>query len=101
MFQLDPTRLDLAEEFRRNPYGRHSGDLQRILHLFRTGPFAGKYVLIRESRIWPLKVKLACFGQTPHEPVTYTGDEFTSYAEAEWAVFKLRWKAHTGQDLPL
>ena len=37
-------RLDLAEEFRRNPYGRHSGELQHILNLFRTGPFAGKYV---------------------------------------------------------
>jgi hypothetical protein len=101
MFQLDPARIDLAEEFRRNPYGRHSGELQRVLHLFRTGPFLGKYVLIRESRNWPLRVRLARFGTTPHDSVTYTGDEFTSYAEAEWAVFKLRWKEHTGQDLPL
>lgn len=101
MYQVDPTRLDLAEEFRRNPAGRHSGELQRILNLFRTGPFAGKYVLIRESRSWPLKIKLACFGATPHDPFTYTGDAFSSYAEAEWAVFKLRWKDHTGQDLAL
>jgi len=94
-------RLDLAEEFRRNPYGRHSGELQHILNLFRTGPFAGKYVLVRHSRAWPLKLKLARFGATPHEAVTFTGDEFSSYAEAEWAVFRLRWKDHTGQDLPL
>lgn len=93
-------RLDLAEEFRRNPYGRHSGELQRILNLFRTGPFAGKYVLVRESRTWPLKLRLARFGTTPHEPLSFTGDEFGSYAEAEWAVFRLRWKDHTGQDLP-
>ncbi|HVI88766.1 MAG TPA: hypothetical protein VM659_10700 [Dongiaceae bacterium] len=94
-------RLDLAEEFRRNPYGRHSGELQRILNLFRAGPTAGKYVLVRESRGWPLKLKLACFGTTPHDSFTFTGDEFDSYAEAEWAVFRLRWKDHAGQDLPL
>lgn len=93
-------RLDLAEEFRSNPYGRHSGELQRILNLFRTGPFAGRYVLVRESRTWPLKLKLARFGTSPHENLTFTGDEFSSYAEAEWAVFRLRWKDHTGQDLP-
>jgi hypothetical protein len=93
-------RLDLAEEFRANPYGRHSGELQRILNLFRTGPFADKYVLVRESRAWPLQLKLARFGATPHEPLSFTGDAFSSYAEAEWAVFRLRWKDHTGQDLP-
>jgi hypothetical protein len=101
MYQVDPTRLDLAEEFRRKPHGRHSGDLQRLINLFRSGPFAGKYVLIRESRSWPLKLKLARLGATPRDPLTFTGDEFTSYQEAEWAVFKLRWKDHTGQDLPI
>lgn len=94
-------RLELAEEFRRNPHGRHSGELQRILNLFRTGPCAGKYVLIRESRTWPLQLKLARFGATPHDPLTFTGEVFSSYAEAEWAVFRLRWKDHSGQDLVL
>lgn len=101
MYQIDPGRLDLAEEFHRNPYGRHSGELQRILNLFRTGPLSGKYVLIRESRTWPLKLKLARLGATPHDPISFTGEEFSSYAEAEWAVFKLRWKKYTGQDLTL
>jgi len=101
MYRIDPSRLDLADEFRHDPSARHSGELQRILNLFRTGPFAGKYVLIRESRTWPLQLKLACFGASPHDPLTFTGDEFTSYAEAEWAVFRRRWKDHTGQDLCL
>ena len=29
------------------------------------------------------------------------GPVFGALAEAEWAVFKLRWKRHTGQDLLL
>ena len=101
MYQFDPSRIDLAEEFRRNPYGRHSGDLQRLLNLFRSGPFAGKHVLIRETRQWPLKLKLGRFGATPQDPILMTGLEFDSYEAAEWAVFKLRWKDHTGHDLPL
>ena len=101
MYQVDPSRIDLAEEFHRKPYGHHSGDLQRLINLFRTGPFAGKYVLIRESRVWPLKLKLARLGATPQDPLIFTGEEFTSYQDAEWAVFKLRWKDHTGQDLPI
>jgi hypothetical protein len=101
MYELDPSRLDLAEEFRRKPHGRHSGDLQRLINLFRSGPFAGKYVLIRRSRTWPLKLELARLGAMPHDPLIFTGDEFTSYHEAEWAVFKLRWKDHTGHDLPI
>ena len=35
------------------------------------------------------------------EPPRLTNVTFTSLAEAEWHVFKLRWKRHTGQDLLL
>jgi hypothetical protein len=100
MYALDPARIDLAEEYRCQPNGRHSGDLQRLINMFRSAPFAGKYVLIRESRTWPLKLKLGRFGATPQDPVTLTGIEFDTYDAAEWAVVKLRWKDHTGQDLP-
>jgi hypothetical protein len=27
------------------------------------------------------------------------GQEFTDLVEAEWTVFKMRWRAHTGRDL--
>lgn len=101
MYRLDPSRLDLAEEFRRSPYGRHSGELQRVVNLFRSGPTSGKYVLIRKTRAWPLKLELGHFGSTLHDPIIMTGLEFDSYEAAEWAVFKLRWKEHTGQDLAL
>jgi hypothetical protein len=35
----------------------------------------------------------------PLEPVP--GHVFRSRAEAEWAVFKLRWRELTGRDLPI
>lgn len=99
MYKIDPSRLDLAEEFRRKPYGRHSAELQRVLNRMRTEPFEGHYVLIRESRVGPYK--LGCFGRTPADPITLTGDVFQTERDAEWAVFKLRWRRLTGQELPL
>jgi hypothetical protein len=99
MYQIDPTRIDLAEEFKRKPYGRHSAELQRVLNRMRSEPFEGHYVLIRESRFGPYR--LGRFGRTPADPIAFTGQTFQTLREAEWAVFKLRWHRLTGLDLPL
>jgi hypothetical protein len=99
MYQIDPTRLDLAEEFKRKPYGRHSAELQRVLNRMRTEPFEGHYVLTRDGQFGPYK--LCRFGRTPADPLDFTGDVFQSVREAEWAVFKLRWLRLTGLELPL
>jgi hypothetical protein len=99
MFVLDPARVDLALEFKQKPYGRHSADLQRILNRMRAEPFEGHYVLVRETRLGPWK--LAMFGRRPQDPLTFTGHVFSSHAEAEWTVFKLRWKRLTGEELTI
>jgi hypothetical protein len=99
MYQIDPTRLDLAEEFRRQPYGRHSAELQRILNRMRSEPFAGHYVLVRDGRFGPYR--LGRFGATPADPITFTAQVFPTVRDAEWGVFKLRWRRLTSQDLPL
>jgi topoisomerase IA-like protein len=99
MYEIDPTRMDLAEEFHRKPYGRHSAELQRILNRMRTEPFEGHYVLLRDGRFGPYR--LGQLGATPADPITPTGQVFKSVREAEWVVFKLRWKRLTGQDLAL
>lgn len=99
MYEIDPTRLDLAEEFRKKPYGRHSAELQRVLNRMRTEPFDGHYVLLRDGRFGPWR--LGTFGATPADPITPTGHVFQSVREAEWTVFKLRWKHLTGQELAL
>jgi len=99
MYEIDPTRLDLAEEFRQKPYGRHSAELQRVLNRMRSEPFEGHYVLIREGRFGPYR--LGRFGPSPADPIDFTGHVFASAREAEWTVFKLRWQKLTGRELPL
>lgn len=89
----------LALEFRARPYGRHSAGLQRVLNRMRSEPFSGRYVLVQERKGSPYR--LAQLGSAPAAPISYTGDTFDTLEEAEWAVFKLRWRRLFGTDLPV
>ena len=35
MYEIDPSRIELAREFKARPYGEHSPDLQYLLNLMR------------------------------------------------------------------
>ncbi len=100
MITVTADTLRLAREFRRDPYGRHSPDLQRLLRTFRGEPVAGKYALLctRPNREWML-IELS--GEKGKPFVRHPDMVFADLREAEWAVFKLRWKRHTGTDLVL
>ena len=99
-YRITEADLPYAAEFEARPIGYHSPGLQRVLNVLRGGPKAGKYVLVVRVPFerWVL-------GRLPAErgaPVEILEDwEFTDLEEAEWTVFKLRWKAHTGQELDL
>ncbi|MBI1779125.1 MAG: hypothetical protein HYR63_27645 [Proteobacteria bacterium] len=99
MYQIDPSRLELAREFKKKPFGEHSPDLQYLLHRMRSYDASGHHVLVmtRPHAQWTLARMQAGGRQAP----TLTNTTFTSLEEAEWHVFKLRWKDLTGQDLPI
>jgi branched-chain amino acid transport system permease protein len=89
----------LAAEFRRTPLGHHSPQLQRLLRVFRTMPVPGKHALLRidHARAWVLVE----FNGKKGEPLTVHRDRvFTDWKDAEWAVFKIRWKRYFGTELP-
>ncbi len=94
VFRFDPTRLDLAREYRARPFGVHSPDLQYLLNLMRTSDVGGRYVLLmtRPHVQWTLARMPAC-GLGAPQPTNTT---FDSLEEAEWAVFRLRWEALAG-----
>ena len=97
-YRITDDDLRYAAEFKANPLGTPSPGLQRIMNLLRGGPKVGKYVLIVQEpfRRWVLGRMPAERGQ-PFEVLT--DHEFTDLAQAEWTVFKLRWRAQTGDDL--
>ncbi|HWA43027.1 MAG TPA: hypothetical protein VHA10_07435 [Hypericibacter adhaerens] len=100
MYEIDPERLDLAREFREKPFGRHSGELQRVINRMRAGSNEGRLVLVTLERHkrWGL-ARMGAGLRAPLTPVP--GYEFTSYEEAEWTVFTLRWQEITGRELVL
>ncbi|MEZ5666338.1 MAG: hypothetical protein R3F55_02685 [Alphaproteobacteria bacterium] len=86
-----------VDEMRQNPMGPHSPNLQRVLNTLRAGPAKGRHVLVTRKPFaeWVLAVH-----QGYGKPFRILEDQvFTDRAAAEWHVFKLRWKAHTGEDL--
>jgi hypothetical protein len=99
MDAIDPGRKDLVEEFRRRPVGRHSGDLRRMLNAMRTDPALPRYILVclEPQRRWRLAVKQPGRGK-PVELLDHP--PFDDPLDAEWQVFRLRWKQLFGEELP-
>ena len=87
-----------VDEFRQNPLGPHSPNLQRVLNRMRGGSRSGKYCLIctKPFAEWQLG-RMSGRRGVPVAPIA--GEVFTNLAEAEWAVFRRRWQELTGEDL--
>lgn len=98
MKKIDPSRTDLALEFKANPYGPHSDALQKILNIMRWQPKEGKHVLVSTDAgdAWYL-------GRLPAKrglPVEIFDDMcFDDHTQGLWHLFKHRWKFQTGQEL--
>jgi hypothetical protein len=98
MFKIDPTRLDIAREYKAKPFGEHSPELQYTLNQMRLRPVQEFEVLVmtEPGKRWVLAY-MPMGGGTPR----MTNQTFDRLEDAEWHVFKLRWKDMTGQDLPI
>ncbi|WP_158969300.1 hypothetical protein [Chachezhania sediminis] len=98
-YPVDPARLDLAREFRAAPKGPHGPELRKLVHRFRWSGIGGRWCLItvEAGARWMLALLPDIRGE---EIRTFPDTTFTSLEDAEWHVFRIRWKAHTGQDLP-
>ena len=98
---IDPVAdLDLAREFMRNPLGRHSPNLARLMRFMRSHETVAEkpcVLALEPNRRWAL-IRL---GGPRHDPVVPLGPVFTDLLDAERAVFRLRWKNATGQELEL
>lgn len=100
MHRIDPSRLDLAREYKSNPIGPHSPELQKLLKLLRWEPLAGRFVVVQPRREGPWYVARTTGGKgSPLE--IFFAHGYLTLAEAHWALFRKRWEAHTGQALIL
>lgn len=96
--RITPADEKYAWEFKDAPFGPHSPGVERILHIMRRQPVAGKLVLVetKPHREWVL----ARLPGAPDKRVEMLGGPvFNDRADAEWHIFKQRWVEHTGEVL--
>ena len=98
MYEIDPSRTDLADEFRNNPDGPYSPELTLIVNRLRLIPTADRHMLVvtQRGREWILAKMPAKRGE---KVKLYKDRVFTNYEEGIWAVFKMRWETVTGEKL--
>ena len=88
MYEIDPARTDLAEEFKADPFGHHSPELQLVLNRMRLERVRGRYVLVKTG---PEKYTLGeLSGERGIAPTLLPRYVFSDPDDAEWLVFKLR-----------
>ena len=100
MHRVDPSRLDLAREFKSNPTGPHSPELQKLLKLLRWEPLAGRFVVVQPRRDGPWYLARTT-GPKGHPLEMFYAHGYMTLAEAHWALFRKRWEQHTAQELIL
>jgi hypothetical protein len=99
VYEFDKSRIDLAEEFKAKPYGRHSPDLHYLLNFMRRPQHDAFHVLIviAPGERW----RLATIAPGAMEPPRLTDVEFTRLEDAEWYVFRERWRRLAGEECPI
>ncbi len=98
MYEIDPSRLDLVDEFRNNPGGPYSPELTLVVNRLRVMPMADRHVLVctKRGREWML-AKIPPVRGAKME--LFEDQVFDDYYAGAWEVFKSRWKTVTGMAL--
>jgi len=98
MYEINPDRADLIDEFWENPGGPYSSELTLLVNRLRLGPLEERYILVctRRGREWAVAKMPTARGAS----VEYVDNGvFTDIVAASREVFRLRWQAATGRTL--
>ena len=98
MYEIDPSRTDLVEEFRNNPHGPYSPELNLVVNRLRLMPMGDRHILVctRNGREWMLAKMPSKRGAAVE---LFKDRLFTNYDEGIWEVFRMRWETVTGESL--
>ena len=98
MYEIDPSRTDLAEEFKKNPGGPYSPELTLVVNRLRLGPREERTIMVctKRGREWTLAKMPTVRGAK----LEYYEDlVFDDYYDAAREIFRMRWHTVTGQEL--
>ncbi|MEM7407909.1 MAG: N,N-dimethylformamidase beta subunit family domain-containing protein [Pseudomonadota bacterium] len=96
MDSIDPKRLEVAAEYKRNPFGPYSEDLQKVLRILHWVPATDRFIYLQPRRGGPWFLA-RCHGGRGSDLDVYTDCPYDDAAVARWAVFRKRWQLATGE----
>jgi hypothetical protein len=98
MYEIDPSRTDLVEEYRANPAGPYSPELTLLVNRLRLGPMGERVILVctKRGREWTLARMPTVRGARLE---LFEDRVFDDYYAATWEVFRMRWEAATGEEI--
>ena len=98
MYQIDPSRTDLVEEFRENPRAPYSAELTLLVNRLRLGPMGERVILVctKRGREWTLARMPSVRGAKLE---LFEDRVFDDYDDACRGAFKMRWEEATGGTL--
>ena len=98
MYEIDPSRTDLAEEFQNNPGGPYSPELTLVVNRLRVMPMADRHILVctKRGREWTMAKMPSVRGARVE---LFEDRVFNDYYEGVRAVFRMRWQTVTGESL--
>ncbi|MGR8949210.1 MAG: N,N-dimethylformamidase beta subunit family domain-containing protein [Gammaproteobacteria bacterium] len=95
MLHIDPTRLDLVNQFHEFPFGPHGAELLEMLKVLRWAPVDDRHIIAQPSPQGPYQVvKQTGLRDSPLYAVA--GETYDNLLAAQCGVFRKRWEAHTG-----
>ena len=95
MYEIDPTRTDLIEEFDQDPGGPHSHELALVVDRLRLMPMEERIIIVCTKR--GAEWTLAKMPKARGAKLEYYDDlVFDDYYAAVKKVFRIRWEAVTG-----
>ena len=95
MYEIDPTRTDLIEEFDRNPGGPYGPELTLVVNRLRLMPMEERTIIVCTRR--GVEWTLARMPRARGDKLDYYDDlVFDDYDAAARTVFRMRWQAVTG-----
>ena len=100
MHKVDAARIDLVEEYRANPVGPHSPELQKLLKILRWDPIYDRFLAVQPERGGPFHLARTT-GPKGNPMAIHGGPGYATTVEAQWAIFRARWEEHTGVALDL
>ena len=89
MHKIDPTRLDLAREFKEKPLGPYGAELQKLLKLMRWEPTDDRFFVVQSEHEGPWYLARST-GPKGHEIEIFRARPYRNVTEAHWAVFRKR-----------